>query len=290
MTTGFPPSVYLIGAQKAGTTFLATMLDQHPNIVLSQPKESDYFTRNYHKGQDWYRERFVASDSSILVDASTSYTAAHVEASSDFLPMKKSKVDGVPERIHSIAPNAQFIYILRDPVERTYSSYWHDVRQGNEKLPFRKALEEDSSFLRISSYAEQLKMYLEYFPREAFQVLFFEDLIKDPVATARLCFKFLGVDENIVLDLKSGKNKSFVYRGYMNFINTVLSPLGGLNTIVKGVKSFFPEVVVTKLAKVMIKDVPKLTNDDREFLKQYFKEKNKMLEDVIGMKISHWQS
>ena len=72
----FPPKAFIIGAQKAGTTFLSYLLDQHPHITLAESKEPDFFTRHWEKGLEWYRKRFSGPEENILIDASTSYTAA----------------------------------------------------------------------------------------------------------------------------------------------------------------------------------------------------------------------
>jgi hypothetical protein len=44
-TMSFPPDAFIIGAQP-GTTSLSALLDQHPKIVLSTPKEPDFFSVN----------------------------------------------------------------------------------------------------------------------------------------------------------------------------------------------------------------------------------------------------
>jgi hypothetical protein len=284
----FPPTVYLIGAQKAGTTFLSFLLDQHPQIVLSKPKEPDFYTRNYDKGLGWYRDKFEYTGPEILIDASTSYTAAHVDNNITKAERKSSNLDNVPERIHSISPDARFIYILRNPVERTYSSYWHDVRQGNEHRPFMDAIQKDSSYLRISNYAAQLEKYFHYFPKEAFCIVFFEELKKTPVAIAQQCFHFLGLNDEIELTLDRGRNKSFVYHGYMNYINRILSPIGGLNYFVTKTKPFVTKSLIQYVSKLITKEIPEIKPHDKQYLIEYFKEKNRMLEELIGKKIDKW--
>ncbi len=110
----FPPRLYLIGAQKAGTTTLAFLLDQHPDIALSDPKEPGYFVDPDAKGLEWYRGCFPAKLPAMLLDASTGYTMMAAQSGAD---------DSVPLRIKAAAPDARFIYVLRDPVDRTISAY-----------------------------------------------------------------------------------------------------------------------------------------------------------------------
>ena len=54
----FPPRAFLIGAAKSATTTLADLLNQHPHIFLSNPKEPDFFWINWDRGIDWYRALF----------------------------------------------------------------------------------------------------------------------------------------------------------------------------------------------------------------------------------------
>ena len=54
------PNFLLIGAQKAGTTWISAMLREHPQIFLPQRKELHFFNRrdNYERGLEWYRAQF----------------------------------------------------------------------------------------------------------------------------------------------------------------------------------------------------------------------------------------
>jgi hypothetical protein len=152
--TGFPAGVFLIGAQKSATTSFADMLAQHPAIVLSTPKEPHFFTFNRDRGLDWYAERFAGPrDDRVLLDASTSYSAWPF--SCDDGDATDDPRVGVPERIRSLRPDARFIYLLRDPVERAYSAYWHRVRRGFEHRPLRDAIHARSRYIAMSSYAYQ---------------------------------------------------------------------------------------------------------------------------------------
>jgi hypothetical protein len=57
----FPPESYLIGAQKAGTTTLAYLLDQHPHVTVARTKEPHFFTDNWDRGLGWYKKQFPDS-------------------------------------------------------------------------------------------------------------------------------------------------------------------------------------------------------------------------------------
>ncbi len=181
---GFPPKVFLIGAQKAGTTFLGDLLAANPAICLATPKEPDFFTRHYAHGWDWYQQRF-RDPTRTLVDASTSYTqytARGGPAGTD--PAR---------RIHAAAPDARLIYLLRDPVRRAFSAYLHARRYGEESRPFSACLSPESPYVLASRYAFQLEKYLEVFPRDQILLLRAEALFQDPRAVLDSIDRFLGL-------------------------------------------------------------------------------------------------
>lgn len=283
----FPPELFLIGAQKSGTTFLANLLDEHPGITLSNPKEPGYFTGNWDKGIEWYSSKFSGPENNILIDASTSYSAGNFTKTNDNTRYL-SHYNDVPEKIHSVSPNAKFIYLLRDPVSRAYSSYWHDVRNGLEKKPFRKAINDNSYYLRVGYYAKQIRLYLELFPMENFLILLFEDLKQDPVGTANRCFRFIGLKEHTDLNLGRSKHTSYSYRGWLNIINVWLAKSGGLKKIISLAKSILPDVAHKPITRLITKEIPRIDENDRKYLVKYYLDKNRELEELTGVSIEKW--
>lgn len=133
------PDFVIIGAQKAGTTTLFDMLAEHPEVSLSTVKEVHYFDFNFHRGEEWYRRHF---DRHIAGEASPYYIfhpAAH-------------------DRMKALIPDAKAIAILRDPVERALSHYFHEVALGFEKLPMLEALKAEDQ--RTGSFAHQHFSYV----------------------------------------------------------------------------------------------------------------------------------
>jgi hypothetical protein len=175
---------FIIGAMKAGTTSLFKYLAGHPDLCPSKRKEPRVFRDpgdpaeqraalgdlfDQGKGQLW---RF---------EGSTAYT-------------KYPKFTGVPERIQRAVPDARFIYLVRNPVERTWSQYIHNLAHGRETRPFARAIEEKPQYLNFSRYHLQLQEYLAVFPKERILLQVFEDMVADPAAVVRSVCEFLGVD------------------------------------------------------------------------------------------------
>lgn len=179
-----PRYFFIIGAMKAGTTSLYKYLAGHPELYASPRKEPRIF-RDPGTTED-QRRAFLSlfdgrSHQPWCFEASTAYT-------------KYPRICGVPQRLRAVVPDARFVYLVRNPVERAWSHYVHNLAQGREPRPFSEAIVERPQYLNISRYHLQLQQYLKVFPREQILVQVFEEMTRDPVATVRAVCEFLGVD------------------------------------------------------------------------------------------------
>ena len=133
------PDAIIIGAQKCGTSSLHNYLTQHPGVIAPLRKEVHYFDDNYRRGERWYRAHFGrAGGPGINLDSSPYYL---------FHPL-------AAQRAHQLLPDARLIVMLRDPVRRAYSHYWHERDKRRESLSFADAL--DAEPLRIARDAQRL--------------------------------------------------------------------------------------------------------------------------------------
>lgn len=192
-TANSRPDFLIIGAQKAGTTTLSNYLQLQEFISAPYLKEIHYFDKHYEKGIDWYLSHFCFEPGQLTYEASPSYLL-HPDC---------------PERIFRFHPEIHLIAILRDPVARAFSA-WNMYRRILELWPNRPDLEEKRSFeaaireelkgqeqhhyLARGRYAEQLEHYGEYFERQNFLLLDFEELKHKPQKTLERCLSFLGLE------------------------------------------------------------------------------------------------
>ncbi|MGB3681955.1 MAG: sulfotransferase domain-containing protein [Rubrobacteraceae bacterium] len=283
----FPPEACLIGAQKAGTTTLAYLIDQHPQVAVVRPKEPHFFTHNWDKGLDWYEKKFPGPPGAVRVDASTSYSMAPL--SKAYARSRQEDYKGVPGRVSSVNPNVKLIYLLRDPVERTYSGYWHDARMGGENRDFTTALLNNAFYLDVSDYHGQLLLWLQVFPLSSFFFVLFEDLREDPERVTRECWKFLGVNEeagSAQLDLHENQSYQVSWAGRkMNRLATTYPAVRAtLKPIVpKGVQKLL------KTVKTGSMPIPPMKEEDRNFLLDYFREKNADIAALTNQSLDKWQ-
>ena len=201
------PNFLIIGAARSGTTTLYSLLQEHPDIYLPKNKrpEPHFFLKSdeYARGLDYYETRYFA-------DWATQRAAGEASTSYIFGPR-------TPARIARDLPDVRLIAMLRNPIERAHSNYWHTVASGLETLDFATAvvserertealrgtkLEEIKpySYLERGLYFAQLQRWLGYFERHQIHICLFEDFIADPKTGLSEILTFLDVDADQMPD------------------------------------------------------------------------------------------
>jgi len=163
------PNLFIIGAMKSGTSSLHAYLDAHPDIFMSRQKEPGYFLKEFTwgRGEDWYLSLFEGGESCrYRGESSTHYT-------------KLPRFQGAAERLAEHCPDARLIYLMRDPIERIISHYWHMVMSHDEDRPMLEAVRNNPQYLHVSHYSMQLEPWFARFPRERILTMTFEALIAE---------------------------------------------------------------------------------------------------------------
>jgi hypothetical protein len=201
------PDFLIIGSQKAGTTSLHGYLTEHPKIAPALAKEVHFLDYNFYRGEAWYRAHFPTrmekwrGDFLVTGEGSPYYM---------FYPQ-------VALRAKQLMPHVKLIVLLRNPVERAYSHYHHQVRLGLESLFFEEAIEQEAerldgefekilyddeyysfnyqnySYLARGMYADQLERWFKHFPRNQFLILQSETFYQDTAHEFERVLNFLQV-------------------------------------------------------------------------------------------------
>jgi hypothetical protein len=274
----FPPRGFLIGAQKSGTTTLAELLDQHPNVVLAKPKEPNFFNLNWDQGFDWYRRCF-ATDEGVLIDASVSYSMAD---QSDWDLQREQEV---PRRIHAASPDAKFIYVVRDPAERCHSAYWHEVRARGEKRTLREVVTQRAYYTMAGYYFRQIGRYLPYFPLDRFLIVRFEDLVAAPAEVAQRCIKFLeaGRDDYSFV-YERPKNRGFRYNHLGYSLRNMIGSRA-MDRLTQTGSQLLPAGLQSIARKMIVADLPALNGNDRDWLNLKYAEDMAAFERLTGVRV-----
>ena len=214
------PDFVIIGAQKSGTSSLYRFVSKHPAIARAVKKEIHYFDTYHNLGKMWYRSKFPTNLSRRRHYKKTGQKLLSGEASPTYLFFPT-----VPSRMKEILPDVKLIVILRNPADRAYSNYHHNVSTNNETLPFEKAIELEEervagdrelmikdpgfvanyyrqySYLARGAYADQLERWFKHYDRKQFLILATEDLRKNPQRILDQVFNFLEVPSFQIGDL-----------------------------------------------------------------------------------------
>jgi hypothetical protein len=170
------PTFIGIGPGRSGTSWLYEMLDAHPGVAMARgTKETEFFSREYHRGVEWYERFFDAS------------IAARGEISQRYV-----FDPAVPGRIARLIPDARIIVTLRAPIERMLSVYRYRRRVGTYTASFAEALRADPSLVDENRYDLLLAPYLAAFPRPNILFCLYDDLQHSPVAYLRTVLGFIG--------------------------------------------------------------------------------------------------
>ncbi len=196
-----PQFAFIIGSMKSGTTYLFSLLAQHPEVSACSIKEPEYFVVDYYKNKsiDEYFKLwdFNHDKHKVAIEASTSYT-------------KRPQFANAAETIEASGVNAKFIYLMRDPVKRIESQVAMSRCFGWEVFDKDKNIH--SNALSVSMYHFQISEYYKRFPSEDILLLSFEEFTANPKPILKQVCKFLNIDDSFQFHIKKGSvHKSTVY-------------------------------------------------------------------------------
>lgn len=216
------------GTEKAGTTSVFDYLSAHPEVCTSSKKETDFFregfTGDLRADAECYARFFERCDPTVPV---------LLEASPGYL----GEAAAVAPRMRALAPDARLLFILRDPIDRLYSSY--HFHRGKLNLPQGLAFEDYVArciefdqrtkspqelgigewflkVLRFGCYSDFITIFRAHLPQENIKIMFFEALGQDERAFMIELSAFLGIDAGFWSDFAfrrsnvtfSGRNKA----------------------------------------------------------------------------------
>lgn len=295
------PTFVVIGAAKAGTTALYHLLRQHPQVYLTPSKETNFFALEnrqidfrgpgdaQHIGRvslnrlSDYQEQFAGLRDEIAWGEASPLYLYHPDA---------------PERILRHVPEVKLIVILRDPVERAFSSYLHLRRDNREPLTsFSEALAAEPDRIRqnweflwhyraVGRYSEQLQRYYDRFDASQIHVCLYEQFQTDPAAVLRNLFGFLGVDRNVEISTGERYNVSRVPRS-----NLIAGFIARPHWIKELLKPLFPARArqrATRLLSEKNSCRPELSPELRRQLVDEFAGERERTARLCGLDLSLW--
>jgi len=195
------PDFFIIGASRSGTNSLRVMLNSVPEILPARKREIHFFDndKQYSKGLKHYESYFLEREVHLSFDTTPGYLY------SEKAPIRIKR--DMSEQSH------RFIVLLRNPVNRAWSNYWH----WKDKIPKSELFNPNSELLKRGRYVDYLKKWVRVFDPKCFLIVKSEMFFRQPVEVANdildYFFELAGqVQEVLYYDPK--KNKPTVKSSY----------------------------------------------------------------------------
>ncbi|MCE9613353.1 MAG: sulfotransferase domain-containing protein [Lentisphaerae bacterium] len=197
MTDAFRLDFTGIGVFKAGTTWLARCLAEHPQVCFAASKETNFFLKhnivsampankrlfasaNYGEGFDWYRGQYRNHQPGQLYGEYSNAYIADPESA---------------RLLYEHHPAVKLICCFRNPVEVVQSGYAQASRAQPLPDTLEVTLEKYPQMLRYGYFHAHLQPFLRQFPRSQFHLMLYDDVRQDPAASYRGVCRFLGIDD-----------------------------------------------------------------------------------------------
>ncbi len=201
------PDFLIIGAAKSGTSSLYEYLNNHPSILPCVVKEPNYFTAYYNRGLAWYKSCFPFKAKRVFCPERKFLTG---EATSRYYWYPFAA-----ERVKQILPTCKIIILLRNPVERSYSHYKMQYKNGIVTQTFEQQILDEPKrlegewekmlndknyfssefnsygYLTKSLYINYIKKWFELFLKRQILVIKSEDFFSNPEKITNQTLEFL---------------------------------------------------------------------------------------------------
>ena len=296
----FPkPNLLLIGMPRCASTALSVALGKHPDVFVCQPKEPHFlamhgferemqgpgtaeFDRERRLGPDRWSRLFEGRSERYLVDASVT-TATYPEIS-------------IPNIERFCEPDVKIVVMLRNPVERAYSSYMYCVARGWVSGSFEQCLDAERQriadnwqhlwFLtHLGRYRERLEPFYDAFPEKNIHVMVSEEFSIDPEAAMSALYEFLDIvpaeiDASARLN-SGGKPRNTLVRGLSTLVHA--QPLLRQGVRLLTTRGFRESLRSRHLVKIDMAD------DTRASLERSFADTREWVQGRLGRQLPGWQ-
>jgi hypothetical protein len=177
------PNFIVIGPGKCGTSWLFKVLESHPQVAISSAKETLFFESEFERGLGWYQKFFRHAENAdpkplAIGEVSNTYI---------FSPQAAS-------RIAETFPQVRLLSTIRDPIERAFSHFLFERRNGSVGDDFEEALRLRPDFISRGLYHQHLTPYFDRFDSDHLKVFIYDDMVADIDSYATNLFNYLGVD------------------------------------------------------------------------------------------------
>lgn len=287
-----------IGSAKAGTTWIAHCLAEHPSVCMAVRKETNFFLRkhisgclpvpryldgmaHYDEGLEWYKAHFPHHKPGQL----------YGEFSNAYLADPESA--GL---LHAHNPGMKLLCCFRNPVDASYAGYFQLSRVQPLPDTFEEFLAAYPQLLEYGRYHHNLQPFLKVFPREQIHLMLYDDTRTDPLAAYHGICRFLGIDPAFVpKSLGQRVNSRTVLRSRtVRNLRCAIGSFMGQSAATRRFRKGLARLGVGHLALRLFRlnekpgTVPPLAPETRRRLGELFRKDNEALGELLQRDLSQW--
>jgi len=280
MKSNLIPSNFIIGLQRAGSTYCHGLLKSHPEISLSRLKEIGFYSdiEKYEKGLNWYLETFEGQGEKI-------------DISPKYFMKSKEVIPRMKEKLLNIHP--KFLLILRNPIYYIYSHFKYHIGynyfKSNRDL-YPVISKDLITFMKLyPDYLERgdyfnilVNDWFNQFDPSLFKIIIFEDFINDKDKFIKKLCEFFGFNNLILTNNPIDQNARKPFKVIYNATEFV-SKYPKIKNSLYNNKMF---VKVYKSLIQSIRDEP--TEREIEFLKNRYLKQVKSLSEIYPECLHYW--
>jgi len=289
-----PIDLFIVGAQKAGTSSLKRYLGQHPAVQTHAHNEFTVFINDEEFAQGYaygYEQMFEPTSPKHRVRVAKS-------AGILFEPV-------VLDRLKAHNPAMHLVVLLRHPIDRAYSAYGQARRRGWEDLPtFEEAIDappgrfgthavrrRNCLYVERSIYPQPIQDCQDRFGKDRVHVFLLEDMKQDPTGLCQTLFGKLDIDPSFKPQANDKHNAAVGARSAK-----MAQIISSQNPAKRMIKNLLPMGVGRSIKKRLQTlnqaplDVPPMRPETRRRLIEHFKPHNAELAGLLNRDLSHWDA
>jgi len=291
------PDFFVVGTVKAGTTSLYSYLKQHPDVFVPAVKELHFFAREINPERfirgygknDNAHIRFVKNEQEYL----HYYRDADKKLKGDFAPSNLWSAHAARE-IHNVNPNAKIIALVRQPVERAFSHWLMDLKNGWAKDSFVSSFEHFAAspekhwgnnrlYKELSLYTNALQRYYDVFPPDQILVVDFDELTQNALSTFEKVLHFLELPPHALVETEAFNRSAMPRYG-------ALDAAYQNKTLRRQIRKLLPAKAVRWMKQTLLSSerVSKLSPNDRKHLMPHFEKDIERLGVMLNRDFNHW--
>lgn len=309
------PNFFIAGAAKCGTTSLYHYLKRHPQVYMSPIKEPNHFSTDIQPSdfsaeyKRYEKSKNLDVASYVRGDMKQEQWGAYVHDPEDYRLLFRfadhKKAIGeisnsylysqvAAKRIRSKLPESRIVIILRQPAERAFSHYQANLRDGRTTRAFREEIEFDDAkpihgwgishlYHELGLYHDQVKRYLDVFPKGQVKILLFDDLKTNRDHLLNDLFEFLRIEPHSPINTSDTYNEARVPRspGLIKLITQTGVKRKLFRLLPKNRQAGFKSLFFKA-------EKPLFRLEDREWMTGRYREDIIRLEQLIERDLHHW--